>query len=355
MNRLLDLTELLRPITPENPAGMDLEYECVFDEIRAARESDPSYLPQDEWAFIAPRKADWDRVAALSKQALCEKSKDLQLACWFIEALGHQHGISGLLAGIKFLNEFISCFWFQCWPALADDGLAIRRGRLARLDRDISQLLLFQALLNSPMSSLSCWKQVQAFEHKISTNPEQCDDFIEHESELSMADFEREAASFSAVEIDQQTVKVGTLTTALIQLNADYLSLSQDPDGDLFTHTQLILSEIADYLQRLSLRVFRKEEELVPMNPDNGDKYEGGEIMTHEKNGKISNRETAVNQMLAIARYFRQTEPSSPVPFLMERAARWANMSLTEWLEEMLSDSACMRDINQVLTGQTTP
>lgn len=62
-------------------------------------------------------------------------------------------------------------------------------------------------------------------------------------------------------------------------------------------------------------------------------------------------RDLAVSQMLTIAHFFRQTEPSSPVPFLMERAARWANMTLTEWLEEMLQDDSSLRDINHVLKG----
>ena len=62
-------------------------------------------------------------------------------------------------------------------------------------------------------------------------------------------------------------------------------------------------------------------------------------------------RDLAITQMLTIAHFFRQSEPSSPVPFLMERAARWADMTLTEWLEEMLSDNNTLQDINNVLTG----
>jgi len=63
-------------------------------------------------------------------------------------------------------------------------------------------------------------------------------------------------------------------------------------------------------------------------------------------------RDLAISHMLTIAHFFRQSEPSSPVPFLMERAARWAGMTLTEWLEEMLEDKSSMRDINKVLKGQ---
>lgn len=78
-----DISTLLIPITPEKPAGENLEYEPIFDDIRQARHSDPDYLPQDEWAVSEPRKADWNRVHDLCKQALIEQSKDLQLA-WLV-------------------------------------------------------------------------------------------------------------------------------------------------------------------------------------------------------------------------------------------------------------------------------
>ncbi|EFE10410.1 type VI secretion system protein TssA [Citrobacter youngae] len=352
MITLPDFATLLRPITLDNPAGDNLEYDSIFDEIRLARESDPSFLPQDDWAVSDPKKADWGRVCSLSEQALREKSKDLQLACWLVEALAHRHGVPGLIAGIDFLNAFITQFWFHCWPSLEDDGLTIRRARLVRLDRDVSQLLFCLPLLEQEISSLAHWKQTQAFEHKISVAPERRDELISQEGDLTVATFESQASSFSAREIDQQAAQVKTLTAALAQLNAHYLSLSQDPEGELFTHSRQMVKDIADYLQRLAPRVSYQMDEM-PLSPP--DKYpEEGDVksVAAQSRMQITDREMAVKQMLAIAHYFRQTEPSSPVPFLMERAARWANMTLTEWLEEMLNDSSSMRDINLVLTGQ---
>ena len=48
---------------------------------------------------------------------------------------------------------------------------------------------------------------------------------------------------------------------------------------------------------------------------------------------------------------FRETEPSSPVPYLIERAVRWANMSVTDWLNELLPDKEAIHKINEVLKG----
>ncbi|SQA96944.1 Uncharacterized protein conserved in bacteria [Cedecea neteri] len=112
-----DFSTLLSPISLDTPAGINLEYEPVFDEIRQARESDKDELPQGDWAVSEPRKADWERVQSLCERALTEQSKDLQLACWFVEATSHQKGLEGLLSGVDFLSEFITRFWYQ-WLAV---------------------------------------------------------------------------------------------------------------------------------------------------------------------------------------------------------------------------------------------
>ena len=50
-------------------------------------------------------------------------------------------------------------------------------------------------------------------------------------------------------------------------------------------------------------------------------------------------REKAIEQLEKIAIFFRQSEPTSPVPYLLERAVRWSTMTMSEWLEELLKDN----------------
>lgn len=350
---LPDMTALLAPISPKKPAGDNLEYEPLFDEIRRARESDPDYLPQDEWSVSEPRKADWNRVRILSEKALSEQSKDLQLACWFVEALCHQHGLAGLAAGIMFLSEFITRFWFQCWPSLDEEGIAMRRSKLLRLDKDISQQLCNRSLLRQSDTSLAHWRQILAFEHKLNTQPGDRDELIRQEGDLTMVRFDRQAASFSSIEIGQQANVVEQLGVAFDQLETRYISLSQDQEGGLFAQIRQMLTDLADYLQRLTQRAIPLADDSIVLPSEHEEAApEFGNVPSFSASPLMS-RELAINQMLSIAGYFRKTEPSSPVPFLMERAARWANMTLSEWLEEMLNDSNSIHEINNVLTGRS--
>jgi type VI secretion system protein ImpA len=65
----------------------------------------------------------------------------------------------------------------------------------------------------------------------------------------------------------------------------------------------------------------------------------------------LMTRDKAIEQLERIAHFFRQTEPTSPVPYLIERAVRWSKMSISEWLEELLKDKASMEKINNILKG----
>ena len=66
---------------------------------------------------------------------------------------------------------------------------------------------------------------------------------------------------------------------------------------------------------------------------------------------QLQNRDQAFQHLRHIADFFRDTEPHSPVSFLLERAIRWGYMSLPELLQEMtVGNSTVIQQINQ-LTG----
>ncbi|MCX9039074.1 type VI secretion system protein TssA [Citrobacter portucalensis] len=352
---LQDIANLLAPISQENPGGENLEYEPLFDDICRARESDAVDLPQGEWLVKEPRIADWDRVRTLSEQALATQSKDLQLACWFTEALCHQQGLAGVHQGIEFLNEFIIRFWFHCWPAIDDDGVSQRRSKLQRLDRDLSLLVSGLPMLRRQSNTtLTYWRQIMAFEHKINLTPGIREDLIFKEGDLTISTFNEQATHFSAIDINQQISIVDSIITAFSQLEARYASLSQDSDGELFGLTRQTLYDLNDFLQRMAQLVTPTVNEEIPP-PQMLESNEASQPLGNVVRPKVqtTNRELAIAQIQSIAGFFRQTEPSSPVPFLLDRAARWANMTLTEWLEEMLNDPNSIHQINNVLTGES--
>lgn len=60
-------------------------------------------------------------------------------------------------------------------------------------------------------------------------------------------------------------------------------------------------------------------------------------------------RDEAFTMLAGIAQFFKNTEPQSPVPYLIERAIKWGNMPLEGWLNDVIKDSNVVDSIRDVL------
>lgn len=348
-----DFNLLLTPVSDAAPGGRNMEYEQIYDDIRRARESDPDYLPQGEWVTEL-RKADWGKVVRLSTQVLTRDSKDFQVAGWLIEGVSQQQGTEGLLAGLHFLTAFSAQFWQCGWPALEDDGGVIRHSILSRLDRQVSHWLRLYPLTGQPESSLDHWLKVLEHQHAAAMRPDSAG--ADHgDDDFSMETFDRRAASLSPQRLAQQSDTLSALQQGLEDFDSLYMRLNPDAESAAFGQTRAVMQDLQACVKRLSDRAAPAYDDVMTLNvlapAEEGPGTEAG-MQSNAAQKQGMSRDLAIGQMLTIAHFFRQTEPSSPVPFLMERAARWAGMTLTEWLEEMLEDDGSMRNINKVLKGQ---
>jgi type VI secretion system protein ImpA len=63
----------------------------------------------------------------------------------------------------------------------------------------------------------------------------------------------------------------------------------------------------------------------------------------------VNSRAEAIDRLREIARYFRAHEPHSPAALLAERAARWAETPLEDWLAEVIKDKAALEKLREQL------
>ena len=132
---MIDEDTILAPIPGDNPAGEDLRYEPVYDEIKEARRAD-DLLDRGDWDREI-KTSDWDKVIALSVEALTEKTKDIQIAVWLTEALTKKEGFKGLASGLRILTCFLNNFWDHVYPEIEDDDLDYRVGPLEFLNNNL--------------------------------------------------------------------------------------------------------------------------------------------------------------------------------------------------------------------------
>src|SRR5580658_8918437 len=97
--------DLLTPIAGENPAGENLYYDKVFDQVKEARREDEDDLPEGEWERSQKKKADHRAVIKLASEALAKRSKDLRLAGWLVESHLRVEGFPALAPGIELLRS----------------------------------------------------------------------------------------------------------------------------------------------------------------------------------------------------------------------------------------------------------
>ena len=133
MSGPVDLEAILAPIPGDSPAGADLRYDPVFEQIREARRAeDPLGAVEGE-----PKQPDWEQVRDLSAEALAAKSKDLQIAAWLTEALIHTGGFDGFAAGLRVLTGLLEEYWETVYPAAAEGDLEYRVGPLDFLNEKL--------------------------------------------------------------------------------------------------------------------------------------------------------------------------------------------------------------------------
>lgn len=138
-----DVDAALLPVSAGAPAGTDLRYQAIFDEIKTARrlaEADPT------------ERAPWKTVTELLLKAMT-RSKDLQLGVWLLEALARIDGFRGASTGLVVLRRLLDEYWESVYPQLDPDDtepLGFRRALLDWVDGKLAGILKSTALTGPP-------------------------------------------------------------------------------------------------------------------------------------------------------------------------------------------------------------
>lgn len=74
--------------------------------------------------------------------------------------------------------------------------------------------------------------------------------------------------------------------------------------------------------------------------------------MPPPRDGTISSREEAYQLLEMVADYLMRTEPHSPTPYLVRRAASWGSKSLMDLLDELIEESGDRKRLARLLIGE---
>lgn len=359
---VINIEALLVPIAGENPAGENLQYSGLHDEIREARRADDD-LEQGDWKRDL-KTADWRQVLSLSIEALTDKTKDLQICAWLAESLVKLHGLVGLRDGLKLMRGLHEQFWDTIYPEIDEGDLDARANALAWMDRQTA--IAIKAVQVTGASSGANFSYTQYEDSKQFEIPEDLSALSSEQIERIDAMKAQIAEERKLTTDDWSKAKKATrraffegLYALLDECWTEYQSLDQVMDEKFGRQTPGLgdLKKTLDGIRSLIGNIV-KEKRISEPYPNELEESTASEIEGAEggagyslsgTNGSIRARHDAFRRLTEVADYFRVTEPHSPVAYLVERAIKWGQMPLEVWLEDVIKDGGVLGQLRETL------
>lgn len=330
-----DIEEFLSPISDDSPAGEDIRYEVVFDEIRTARESDPD-LPQGEWE-TERRVADFKAVVKMAGEVLRDRSKDLQVAAWLLEAWVRREGFPGLHSGLTLQRELLERFWDDVHPEIDDGDLEFRAAPLEWIAGYLEPSI--RAIpINPAGHDLIAYKVGRAlgYEEAVEREPEKR---AARQAEIDGGKVAPESFDAAVAAAPKSWYKevVAGIDASLAALDA--LEALTDERFDDVAPSFRALREVIAEVERVVRRILAEklEEDPDPVGAPSADEPAAATATSGGPAGSSGasaggqptepiSRDDAGSRIAVAARYLRANDPLDPAPYLMIRGLRWGEL-----------------------------
>jgi len=340
---MLELEDLLAPVTDARPTGDDLSFSTEFDAIQEARRADDPTLEQGEW-ITDIKYADWAAAERMCRELLQARTKDLRLAAWFTEAQAQLHGFPGVALGFRTVSGLFDRYWDDVHPIAEDGDFEERIGNVSWLLSNALQWLRALPITHSAHGHFGLGDFEAAHARSGSGEPAGDDD----QPGLDVMEAARR---------DTPHEFYIRLLDAVPDCSAALQELQQSVDTRLGSEGPSF-TPVRDQLEHLHKTVRRFAREAgVLVDGDAGAESddaietagEGGTPQAPSNGGPIATRRQALAQLRQVAEFFRRTEPHSPVAYLADKAARWGEMPLHVWLKRVIKDDSTLAQVEELL------
>jgi type VI secretion system protein ImpA len=328
--------DLLMPIAGGNPAGANLRYDPIYDQVKEARREEED-LPLGDWQ-TGRKMADWPTVIKLTSTALTKKTKDLQLAAWLTEAWLNREGFSGLNRGLVLLRELIGQYWDTLYPELDDGDAEMRAAPLEWICLKFD-LPVRRVPLNQSGHSLLDYRAART----VPTEAEADGDSQKAEARAAAVESgkltpEAFDAAFTATPKSWYRALVEDIEACQDSINAlDTVCAERFADvAPGFAPLRSVLQEARQTAGQLLARKLELEPDAPGEEPLVAE-VSLGEIATDGDTAMAAGTPLSVGSgprtsaeaaawIIAAARRLRQDQPTEPTSYLLVRGFRWGEL-----------------------------
>ncbi|WUR15919.1 type VI secretion system protein TssA [[Empedobacter] haloabium] len=334
--------QLLIPISDSKPCGEDMAFSAELDAIAHARKFDDPSLAQGAWETEL-KEADWEFVVTSCVKLLAERSKDLRLAVWLTEAAAKQHHLRGLGEGFRLLAGLCDQFWdLGLYPEAEDGDNDQRIGNLSWILARTRTLIRELPLTEGRGSAFSTI-DFEAARKRAASGEEN-----DQSGAPKLADMEAAKARTSPIFRAKFTADAQYCLDALRELErAADARLGHDSPG--FSQARDAIEAML-HVMPAPVTEAVPAAEVAPTAPEAGTQGQAPvPAGTGTQQGPIRTRAQAIAQLRAVAQFFRDTEPHSPVSYFAEKAAAAGEQDLHTWLRSVVKDQASLAHIEELL------
>ncbi|MBR5558363.1 MAG: type VI secretion system protein TssA [Acinetobacter sp.] len=363
----LELEGLLKVISDEAPCGIDCSFSNEFYAIKKARIQDDPLLEQGDWV-AEPKQADWAFVSSQSIELLTEKTKDIRLYGWLLEAWSNLYGFEGIAKGLELTQQSLTEFWMLLHPEIAEDDLDQRLGLLQGLINQLPVLIKKTAITNTAISySLMDY---EALLHQQNLRRKHTEDYDDVPTNTSLEQFEQELFNTSKsfqyknyqafLEILKQWNILREVLDGLMGVDAPSFAAIESQLESLHSNLKKIYKTEAFGLQPAMATADSVDEKSAADQQTSTQLTEHIAVAASAINqpfqphiqSHVANREQAMQVLQEISDYFQLNEPHSPVSYMLQKTIKWSQMPLHEWLAQVIKHEDPLEAVHEILGVQ---
>jgi type VI secretion system protein ImpA len=314
---------LLQPITPEHPCGdnlEDTELLASFDAYRLFGQSRPVDTPGDG----GPPPPDWGAMRTKSIEAL-QKSKDLRLLAHLGAAVLRTDGLPAFSATLNVASLWLESYWTQVYP-LVDEDAIVRR---SALNNFADPMAIIDRLRRTPLVSSRQHGKFSLRDIDIATHQLQpaANDAPVDENQIN--------AAFDTMPLEELTLLHDSVAMAVAAVRKAETAMREAAGTESTPSFDPLSTQLAKMNLILRTRLATRTGATEAAAGDGGSAEGQGSSIS----GVVKSRQDAIRALEAITAFYRQAEPSSPIPLLLERAKRLVSKDFLEVLADIAPDA----------------
>jgi type VI secretion system protein ImpA len=313
-----ELEKLLDPVSERAPCGPDLWGDVLGGRVRLQQPIQKPKLGETiNWTFMCNEAV-----------TLMSSSRDLRVAVLLCQTLLRTNGLAGFRDGLVLIHGLIETYWDRLYP-LPDDGEDLRCGTLS----DLSTIDFIKLLREAPLCQSAAGAAYSLADLERADSGKAPADA----TAKPLATREQIAAVFKASKEKLRETNL-LVTTILEEVNAIEALAATKTEGE----NQPDFEKLKETLEKMSNEskveepVGQPGQDAAAQTVNTGGALAGA---VARPDGVIRSRADADAALAAVSQYFRQHEPASPVPFLIDRARRLLSLNFIESLRELVPDS----------------